>query len=87
MRWGVRRNTRPAHQVLVWAFDDQRYGVEPDTVSAIEVAVDAGQQGRGLSAVMLGTDVPGALAPVRCEPDRNWAVYVEPDVWIRHNLR
>ncbi|WBB58879.1 N-acetyltransferase [Streptomyces sp. WMMC500] len=166
-------------QVLVWAFHDRRYGVEPDTVSAIEIAVDAGQQGRGLSAVMLGamrsaaadrgftevvapvrpsakhrephtpmpeyaartradglpydpwlrvhvraggtlatpdpvapasmvigatlaewrtwtglpfdtqgwTDVPGALAPVRCEPDRNWAVYVEPNVWVRHTLR
>jgi hypothetical protein len=33
------------------------------------------------------TDVPGALAPVRCEPERNWAVYVEPNVWVRHTLR
>lgn len=182
LRGAGRDGTLPGRgwdQVLVWAFHDRRYGVEPDTVSAIEIAVDAGAQGRGLSAVMLGamrsaaadrgftevvapvrpsakhreprtpmpehaartradglphdpwlrvhvraggtlatpdpvapasmviagtlaewrtwtglpfdtegwTGVPGALAPVRCEPDRNWAVYVEPNVWVRHRLR
>jgi len=30
--------------------------------------------------------VPGALAPVRCEPERDHAVYVEPNVWMRHRL-
>ncbi|MFJ1974977.1 GNAT family N-acetyltransferase [Streptomyces sp. NPDC087903] len=31
-------------------------------------------------------EVPGALAPVRCEPARGYAVYVEPNVWMRHPL-
>ncbi|MFI7244127.1 GNAT family N-acetyltransferase [Streptomyces qinglanensis] len=28
--------------------------------------------------------VPGALAPVHCDPVRGHAVYVEPNVWVRH---
>lgn len=31
-------------------------------------------------------EVPGALVPVRCEPQRGYAVYVEPNVWMRHPL-
>ncbi|MEU8778290.1 N-acetyltransferase [Streptomyces sp. NPDC048606] len=31
--------------------------------------------------------VPGALVPVHCEPERGYAVYVEPNVWVRHRLR
>ncbi|MCF2535200.1 MULTISPECIES: GNAT family N-acetyltransferase [Streptomyces] len=31
-------------------------------------------------------EVPGALVPVRCEPERDLAVYVEPNVWMRHAL-
>ena len=31
-------------------------------------------------------EVPGALVPVRCEPERDLAVYVEPNVWMRHRL-
>jgi GNAT superfamily N-acetyltransferase len=30
--------------------------------------------------------VDGALAPVHCAPDRDHAVYVEPNVWVRHAL-
>ncbi|MER7465026.1 N-acetyltransferase [Streptomyces sp. NPDC097981] len=30
--------------------------------------------------------VPGALAPVRCELEQGYAVYVEPNVWVRHPL-
>ncbi len=30
--------------------------------------------------------VPGALTPVRCEPGQGYAVYVEPNVWVRHGL-
>ncbi|WP_052412018.1 hypothetical protein [Streptomyces mutabilis] len=33
-----------------------------------------------------GVEVPGALVPVRCEPEGGYAVYVEPDVWMRHPL-
>jgi hypothetical protein len=32
-------------------------------------------------------EVPGALLPVRCEPDHDFAVYVEPNVWMHHRLR
>jgi GNAT superfamily N-acetyltransferase len=163
-------------QVQVWAFYDQRRGVEPDTVSAIEVAVRADRQGRGLSALMLNAmrsnakargfaelvapvrptakhdepttptteyarrtrpdglpvdpwlrthvraggiieavapasmtmsgslgqwrqwtglpfdregwvEVPEALVPVRCSIEHDYAVYVEPNVWVRHVLR
>ncbi|MGW5614973.1 N-acetyltransferase [Streptomyces sp. NPDC003877] len=31
-------------------------------------------------------EVPGALVPVRCEVERGYAVYVEPNVWMRHAL-
>ncbi|MEU0676193.1 N-acetyltransferase [Streptomyces sp. NPDC006172] len=31
-------------------------------------------------------EVPGALAPVHSEPERDHAVYVEPNVWMRHPL-
>ncbi|MER5779742.1 N-acetyltransferase [Streptomyces sp. NPDC002039] len=30
--------------------------------------------------------VPGALVPVRCEAEQGYAVYVEPNVWVRHPL-
>lgn len=30
--------------------------------------------------------VPGALLPVRCEPAHDFAVYVEPNVWVHHRL-
>ncbi|MFI9025724.1 N-acetyltransferase [Streptomyces sp. NPDC053560] len=32
-------------------------------------------------------DVPGALTPVHCDTAQNHAVYVEPNVWVRHDLR
>ncbi|GHD15005.1 hypothetical protein GCM10010313_42030 [Streptomyces violarus] len=31
-------------------------------------------------------EVPGGLVPVRCELERGYAVYVEPNVWMRHPL-
>jgi GNAT superfamily N-acetyltransferase len=31
-------------------------------------------------------DVPGALVPVHCVPEHDYAVYVEPNVWLRHSL-
>ncbi|MEV3990296.1 N-acetyltransferase [Streptomyces sp. NPDC049837] len=163
-------------QVLLWAFSDRRHGRIPDTVSAIEVAVDARVQGEGLSGRMLAAmrdnarqlgfrevvapvrpsgkhrepgvpmgeyafrtreedglphdpwlrvhvraggvveavapasmtiahsverwrewtglpfdtdgpvEVEGALVPVRCEASQGYAVYVEPNVWVRHPL-
>ncbi len=31
-------------------------------------------------------EVPGALLTVRCEPAHDFAVYVEPNVWVHHRL-
>ncbi|MFI1717833.1 N-acetyltransferase [Streptomyces litmocidini] len=31
-------------------------------------------------------EVPGALVPVHCEATRGYAVYVEPNVWVRHRI-
>lgn len=31
--------------------------------------------------------VPGALVPVQCDTARDRAVYVEPNVWVRHDVR
>ncbi|MFF2009550.1 N-acetyltransferase [Streptomyces sp. NPDC058195] len=160
-------------RVLVWAFQDRRAGRSPTAASALEITLDIGHLGRGLSYRMLaalreavgrqghdallapvrptakhleprvpmadylrryrddglpadpwvrvhvragGTvekvapasmtvagsladwrrwtglpfdrdgavDVPGALAPVHCDTTHDHAVYVEPNVWIRH---
>jgi GNAT superfamily N-acetyltransferase len=30
--------------------------------------------------------VPGALTPVHCDPEQGYAVYVEPNIWVRHPL-
>ncbi|MET9669832.1 N-acetyltransferase [Streptomyces sp. NPDC006475] len=163
-------------QVMLWAFSDLRHGRAPDTVSAIEITVADGRQGKGISGRMLAAmrdnvrrlgftdlvapvrpsrkseeprtlieeyahrtrpddglpydpwlrvhvraggvidsvapasmavsgslaqwrtwtglpfdtagpvEVPGALVPVHCESDRGYAVYVEPNVWVRHSV-
>ncbi|RPF39622.1 hypothetical protein EDD96_3366 [Streptomyces sp. Ag109_G2-6] len=162
-------------RVLMWAFSDQRRGIRPDTVSALEISVATGRQGQGLSGRMLAAmregaraagftevvapvrpsgkpaepqtpmseyayrtredglpydpwlrvhiragavidsvaplsmtvtgslaqwrewtglpfdepgqiRVPGALSLVHCEPEHDYAVYVEPNVWVRHRL-
>jgi hypothetical protein len=31
-------------------------------------------------------EVTGALVPVRCVPEHDYAVYVEPNIWVRHAL-
>ena len=31
--------------------------------------------------------VPGALVPVTCSTAHDHAVYVEPNVWVRHDVR
>jgi hypothetical protein len=30
--------------------------------------------------------VPGALVPVQCSVEHDYAVYVEPGVWVHHKL-
>ncbi|WP_086824923.1 N-acetyltransferase [Streptomyces sp. NRRL B-24572] len=163
-------------EVLNWAFSDLRHGREADTVSAIEITVDLGHLGKGVSHTMLAAmrqnagrlgfaelvapvrpngkhleaeasiheyafrtreadglphdpwlrvhvraggvieavapasmtvsgsveqwrewtglpfdtdgpvEVKGALVPVHCEATRGYAVYVEPNVWVRHRI-
>ncbi len=34
-----------------------------------------------------GVEVPGALTPVHCDTAHDHAVYVEPNVWVRHRTR
>ena len=31
--------------------------------------------------------VPGALVPVQCSVEHDYAVYVEPAVWVHHRLQ
>ena len=162
-------------QVIVWGMRDHAAGEKPDTVSALEVAVDRRYVGHGLSSRMLATlrevvaeagftelvapvrpnhkhlyprmpmaeyvattrgdglpidpwlrvhvraggvideiaptsmlvagsleewrrwtdlpfavggpvEVPQALVPVQCDLEQDSAVYVEPNVWVRHRL-
>lgn len=162
-------------RVLIWGMADHADGVRPDSVSALEIAIDADYLGQGLSMAMLAElrsatarggftelvapvrpthkhlqphlpmdeyaaltredglpvdpwlrvhvraggivakvahtsmviagsldqwrdwtglpfdrsgeiEVPDALVPVRCDLTHNHAVYVEPNVWIRHTL-
>ncbi|GAA2096394.1 hypothetical protein GCM10009841_08150 [Microlunatus panaciterrae] len=162
-------------RVLSWALADKITSIRPDTVSALEIAVDPAHLGQGLSMAMLAelrtaaaragfnelvapvrpthkhrqptmpmdvyaaqlrgdglpldpwlrvhvraggriervahtsmviagslaawrgwtrlpfdrsgeVVVPQALVPVRCEAEHNYAVYVEPNVWVRHTL-
>ncbi len=30
--------------------------------------------------------VPKALTPVHCDVEHDYAVYVEPNVWVRHKI-
>lgn len=162
-------------QVLMWANSDIRKGVEPDTLSAVEISVHRDHQGKGLSTLVLNAlrdnarakgfkellapvrpngkhleprtpmseyayrvredglpvdpwlrvhvraggkivkvasaamcvpgslaqwrawtglpfdedgevEVPFALTPVKCDIAHDCAVYVEPNVWVRHEL-
>lgn len=84
-------------QVMQWAFSDLRSGAERDTVSAIEKVASASMAVSGALAQWRGwtglpfekegpVEVPGALVPVHCEPEHDYAAYVEPNVWVLHAL-
>lgn len=64
-------------------------GIERVAPASMTVAASLAQWRRwtGLPFDTRGdVEVPGALVPVRCEPERDHAVYVEPNVWLRHPL-
>ncbi|MFD0269535.1 N-acetyltransferase [Streptomyces sp. NPDC127106] len=73
-------------QVFLWAFSDLRRGIEPDTVSAIEISVASGRQGEGLSGRMLAAMRDNARARGFAEvvaPVRPSGKPAEPDTPIR----
>nr|WP_329191543.1 hypothetical protein [Streptomyces sp. NBC_01435] len=83
-------------RVLVWAFHPWvrvhvRAGgtIEKVTPASMTVSGSLAQwrQWTGLPFDRDGyVDVPGALAPVHCDTVHDHAVYVEPNVWIRHGV-
>ncbi len=75
----------------LWLRVHARAGATVDSVAPASMTVSASlEDRRRWTGLPFGTDgeveVPGALAPVRCETERGYAVYVEPNVWMRHPL-
>ncbi|MEV0176513.1 N-acetyltransferase [Streptomyces sp. NPDC050803] len=74
-----------------WLRVHARAGAVIDSVAPASMTVSGSlEQWRGWTGLPFDTagdvEVPGALVPVRCEPERGYAVYVEPNVWMRHPL-
>jgi GNAT superfamily N-acetyltransferase len=74
-----------------WLRVHARAGATIDRVAPASMTVSGSlEQWRGWTGLPFDTqgdvEVPGALVPVRCEPERGYAVYVEPNVWMRHRL-
>ncbi|MBQ1099301.1 N-acetyltransferase [Streptomyces sp. b94] len=74
-----------------WLRVHARAGATLDSVAPASMTVsgslDEWRHWTGLPFDTSGdVEVPGALVPVRCEPERGYAVYVEPNVWMRHPL-
>jgi GNAT superfamily N-acetyltransferase len=72
-----------------WLRVHARAGAVIDRVAPASMTVAASlEQWRDWTGLPFDThgdiEVPGALVPVRCEPERDYAVYVEPNVWMRH---
>lgn len=54
----------------------------------IDASVEQWRSWTGLPFDRTGTVVvPGALAPVLCDIEHGHAVYIEPNVWVRHRLK
>ncbi|KOG28654.1 GNAT family N-acetyltransferase [Streptomyces resistomycificus] len=74
-----------------WLRVHARAGATVDSVAPASMTVSGSlDQWRRWTELPFDTEgdveVPGALVPVHCEPDRGYAVYVEPNVWMRHPL-
>ncbi|MFJ4582282.1 GNAT family N-acetyltransferase [Streptomyces echinatus] len=74
-----------------WLRVHARAGATIDSIAAASMTVTGSlEEWRRWTGLPFDTagdvEVPGALAPVHCEPDRGYAVYVEPNVWMRHPL-
>ncbi|MGW3195311.1 N-acetyltransferase [Streptomyces sp. NPDC001118] len=74
-----------------WLRVHARAGARIDSIAPASMTVGASlEEWRRWTGMPFDTaedvEVPGALVPVRCEPERGYAVYVEPNVWMRHPL-
>ncbi|MGC2999070.1 GNAT family N-acetyltransferase [Streptomyces sp. G35A] len=74
-----------------WMRVHARAGATVACVAPVSMTVSAPlEDWRRWTGLPFATDgdveVPGALVPVRCEAERGYAVYVEPNVWMRHPL-
>ncbi|MFI5686031.1 N-acetyltransferase [Streptomyces sp. NPDC051636] len=74
-----------------WLRVHARAGATIDSIAPASMTVSGSlEQWRRWTGLPFDTqgdiEVPGALVPVRCEPERGYAVYVEPNVWLRHPL-
>jgi GNAT superfamily N-acetyltransferase len=74
-----------------WMRVHARAGATVDSVAPASMTVSGSlEQWRRWTGLPFDTagdvEVPEALVPVRCEVERGYAVYVEPNVWMRHPL-
>ncbi|MGP4010298.1 N-acetyltransferase [Streptomyces sp. 4N124] len=72
-----------------WLRVHARAGAVIDSIAPASMTVTGSlEQWRGWTGLPFDTagdiEVPGGLVPVRCEPEQGYAVYVEPNVWMRH---
>ncbi|MEV6169504.1 GNAT family N-acetyltransferase [Streptomyces sp. NPDC051954] len=72
-----------------WLRVHARAGAVIDSVAPASMTVAGSlEQWRDWTGLPFDTagaiEVPGGLVPVRCEPEQGYAVYVEPNVWMRH---
>jgi hypothetical protein len=58
-----------------------------ETSMTIPGTLDQWREWTGLPFDKTGpVHVPDALVPVQCDPEHGYAVYVEPNVWVHHQL-
>ncbi|MEU6670134.1 N-acetyltransferase [Streptomyces sp. NPDC046727] len=74
-----------------WLRVHARAGATIDSIASASMTVSGSlEEWRRWTGLPFDTagdvEVPGGLVPVRCEPERGYAVYVEPNVWMRHPL-
>lgn len=74
-----------------WMRVHARAGATVDRVAPASMTVAASlEEWRRWTGLPFDTagpvEVPGALVPVRCDVEQGYAVYVEPNVWMRHPL-
>ncbi|AOT59298.1 MULTISPECIES: N-acetyltransferase [Streptomyces] len=74
-----------------WLRVHVRAGGVIDSVAATSMTISGSvERWREWTGLPFDTDgpveVPFALVPVRCEASHGYAVYVEPNVWVRHRV-